>query len=62
MDLPMGTVDPMFRCELALELGKSLSELDASMSAFELSVVWPAYFRQRAEDQERARQRQERNA
>ena len=59
MDLPPGTVDPMFMCELALELGKSLSELQDSMSAFELSVTWPAFFRMRAEEVERERARQE---
>jgi hypothetical protein len=59
MDLPPGTVDPMFLCELALELGKSLREIEDSMSAYELSVVWPAFFRQRAEEIERERARQE---
>ena len=49
----------MFMCELALELGKSLSELQDSMSAFELSVTWPTFFRMRAEEVERERAKQE---
>ena len=58
MMLPPGTVDPIFQCELALEMGMPVGELADRMSAHELSVVWPAFFRSRQRDRERA----ERNA
>lgn len=47
MQLARGMVDPLFLCELALELKMSVRELGDRMSAHELTVVWPAYFRVR---------------
>lgn len=55
MELPPGVVDPIFACQLALELHMPVGELGQRMSAHELSVVWPAYFNWRA----RAREREE---
>ena len=55
MELAPGIVDPIFLCQLALELHMPVGELGARMSAHELTVVWPAYFAWR----ERARQRDE---
>jgi hypothetical protein len=45
--------DPLFLHELALELGKSVRETVESMSAHELTVAWPLYFKYRAKAQER---------
>ena len=42
-----GRVDPLFLHELALELKMPVGEMCARMSAHELAVSWPAYFRQR---------------
>lgn len=57
MQLPPGTVDPLFECELALGLHMTLAELrhgrGTPMSASELAVEWPAFFRYR--DRERKR-------
>jgi hypothetical protein len=50
-----GTTDPIFLCELALELKMPVGELCSRMSLHELTVVWPAYFAYR----ERERTRQE---
>jgi hypothetical protein len=57
MELPLGVPDPIFLCELALEMGKSVSELCDSMSAHELCVIWPEYFatRQRMREAEEAK-------
>lgn len=55
MALGPGMLDPISTCELALELHMPVGELGHRMSAHELAVVWPAYFRVRAE----ARQREE---
>lgn len=57
MELPLGVPDPLFLHELALELGKSVSELCESMSAHELCVMWPEFFatRQRMRDAEEAK-------
>lgn len=60
MELPPGTVDPMFLCELALELKMPVGELTERMSAHELSVIWPAFFRARARERERVQREQER--
>lgn len=61
MRLPPGAVDPIFMCELALELGMPVGELGERMSAHELAVVWPQFFayRQRAAkaEAEKARRR-----
>lgn len=66
MSLPPGTVDPMFQCELALELGMTLGELShgrgTPMSAHELSVIWPSFFAARARERERAQRKAEQEA
>lgn len=59
MDLPAGTADPLFMCELALELGMPVGELGERMSAHELTVMWPAYFRYREREAERQREKAE---
>lgn len=58
LELPAGTVDPIFMCELALELHMPVGELGDRMSAHELSVLWPAYFKYRAQAAEREQERQ----
>lgn len=58
MELPLGTVDQIFMCELALELRMPIGELQQRMSAHELGVVWPLYFDYR----DRARKRAEAEA
>ena len=52
--------DPIFLCELALELKMPVSELGSRMSAHELNVTWPAFFRWRAREQERQAEKQRR--
>jgi len=37
-------VDPIFECELALELGMTIGEIRERMSLHEFAVIWPAYF------------------
>lgn len=49
LPLPPGVADPLFLCELALEMGMPVGELGERMSNHELTVIWPAYFRARAE-------------
>lgn len=56
--MPSGVPDPIFLCELALELKMPISELTERMSAHELGVVWPAFFRHR----QRVMEREEANA
>ena len=51
----------MFLCELALELKMPVSELGARMSAHELTVIWPAFFRARAREQERLQREAEKD-
>jgi hypothetical protein len=46
-------VDPLFLCELALEMHMPVGEMCDRMSARELYVVWPAYFRWREAERER---------
>ncbi len=58
MELPPGVVDPMFLCELALELKMPVGELGDRMSAHELAVVWPAFFETRRRESEREREKQ----
>jgi hypothetical protein len=58
MELPPGTADPIFMCELALELRMPVSELADRMSAHELTVVWPAFFRYRQREAEREEEKQ----
>lgn len=63
MELPPGTVDPIFLCELALELHMPISEMlhgrGTPMSANELTVVWPAFFASRARREELERKKRE---
>ena len=65
-ELPPGTVDPIFLHQLALRLHMTVSELlhgrGAPLSAHELAVGWPAYFRCEHRMDERARKAQEREA
>lgn len=42
----------MFTHELALELGMSVGEIGWRMSAHELTVLWPAFFRARHVERE----------
>jgi len=64
MELPPGTVDPMFLHELALELGMTVGELThgrgTPMSAHELAVEWPAFFRARRRETDRAAEKNRR--
>jgi hypothetical protein len=53
MELPPGVPDPIFMHELALELKMPVGELCDRMSAHELGVEWPAFFRYRQREQER---------
>jgi hypothetical protein len=57
MDQRLGMTNPLFPYELALELGMTVGELHygrgTPMSAHELTVGWPAFFRWRQSDQER---------
>jgi len=53
MELPMGVPDPMFLCELALELGMPVGEMCNRMSLHELTVTWPAFFAARNKQAER---------
>lgn len=67
MQMAPGMVDPIFQCELALELGKTIREMttgEPGMSAHELCCIWPLYnaYKQRelerqAEEQEQRRRR-----
>jgi hypothetical protein len=62
MELPLGVPDPLYLCELALEMKKSIRELttgEGGMSAHELCVIWPAYFEVRREMQEAERKKRE---
>lgn len=43
-----GLTDPIFMCELALELGMPVGELGQRMSLHELTVVWPEFFAHKA--------------
>ncbi len=66
MALPRGMLDPLFLCELALELGLSVTELmhgrGTPMTIHELTVTWPAFWAYRARDTERQLAEQERSA
>jgi hypothetical protein len=55
--LPMGVSDPLFMCELALEMGMPIGELGERMSNYELNVVWPAFYEQRRAQQEAAQEK-----
>ena len=56
MLLPPGVTDPIFMCELALELGMPVGELGERMSAHELTVIWPQFFAWRERENERREQ------
>jgi hypothetical protein len=59
-DTPSWVVDPLFEHELALELHMPVGELHDRMSLHELAVRWPLYFRYRAAQIEKQRERQRR--
>ena len=46
--LPAGIADPYFMCELALALHMPVGELGERMSNYELNVIWPAFYYERA--------------
>jgi hypothetical protein len=58
----MGVADPIFMCELALELKMPVGELGQRMSNQELCVMWPQFFawRRRAEEREANKQQSKR--
>lgn len=58
MELAPGVVNPLFVCELALELKMPVGELGQRMSAHELCVIWPAFFEMRRKAQEREANKQ----
>lgn len=45
--LPPEIADPYFMCELALEMGMSLSDLGRRESNWNVCVTWPAFFHER---------------
>jgi hypothetical protein len=49
----MGVSDPMFLCELALEMGMSLRDLGERESNYNVCVTWPLFFATRRREQER---------
>jgi hypothetical protein len=55
-------VDPLFECELALELGMPIGEMRERMSLHELCLVWPAYFAIRNRHEAEAQREAERDA
>lgn len=57
MQIPTGTVDPLFLHELALELKMPVGEMCTRMSAHELTVLWPEFFAYRRREQERQEQK-----
>jgi hypothetical protein len=63
MRLPPGVVDPMFLGDLARELNMSIAEIThgrgTPMSAYELGVWWPNYFRAHSEEQRLINREQE---
>jgi hypothetical protein len=62
MELPTGIPDPIFTCELALELGMTVAELTCGrgtpMSAHEFGVLWPAFYRSKRRVHEREQEKQ----
>lgn len=50
--------DPLFLAELALELKMPISEIGSRMSNYELTVIWPAFFTERARHQRAEQERQ----
>ena len=59
LQLPPGVADPLFMCELALEMNMPVSELGQRMSNYELCVVWPEYFAYRRRENERQQEKQQ---
>lgn len=59
MALPEGMPDPIFLCELALELKMPVGELGERMSAHELHAIWPAYYRHKHRENKRAQEKAE---
>lgn len=53
-------MSPLFLCELALKLGMPVGEMCSRMSAHELSVMWPAYFKIEADRRDREERERER--
>jgi hypothetical protein len=60
MELPPGVPTPIFMCELALELHMPVGELADRMSAHELTVIWPAFFRYREREAKRQEEKRAR--
>ncbi len=61
MELPLGLANPLFMAELALEMKMPVGELGQRMSNYELCVLWPAYFSEKARhDQAEATKRDRR--
>lgn len=59
LQLPPGVADPLFQCELALEMKMPLGELGQRMSNYEMCVIWPEYFAYRRREAQRQQDRQE---
>jgi hypothetical protein len=60
--LAPGMVDPIFLCEMAERLGKTIQEMttgEPGMSAHELTVIWPEYLAYRGREAERQARKQE---
>lgn len=55
-------MDPIFLCELAETLGKTVSQLGEEMSAHELTVVWPLYFSYKHKMQRKQQDKEEQRA
>ena len=62
-EMPLGTMDPMFLHELALELNMTVGELKhgrgTPMSAHELCIEWPLYYEARKRERDREEQKAE---
>lgn len=61
MEVPSGTVDPMFLYELAEHLGMTVQQMTTGrpgMSAHELCIGWPVYMRYKERARERAREKE----
>jgi hypothetical protein len=44
MELPPGIADPIWTCQLARELKMTVRDLGERMTAYELTILWPAFF------------------
>lgn len=58
MELGPGVADPIWTCRLARDLGMTVRDLGERMSAYELTVLWPAFYAW----EQRTRQRMEQDA